>query len=115
MLKKSSRKILEKITVDRKIIEYLIDGNSITAIQKILNKGKGYLINIRNIALEFKYIEEIIVGEKRYKAGIKKLPPFPESPFGIIDSTNEKVLEVKLPDPRVGASTAPEELTAFSI
>ena len=43
MLKKSSRKILEKITVDRKIIEHLIDGKSITAIQKLLNKGKGYL------------------------------------------------------------------------
>lgn len=93
MLKKSSRKILEKITVDRKIIEYLIDGKSLTAIQKILNKGKGYLISIRNRALEFNYIEEIIPGEKRYKSGIKKLPPYPESPFGIIDNKNEKALE----------------------
>ena len=93
MLKKSSRKILEKITVDRKIIEHLIDGKSVTAIQKILNKGKGYLISVRDRALEFNYIEEIIAGEKRYKSGIKKLPPYPESPFGIIESKNEKILE----------------------
>ena len=59
MLKKSSRKILEKITVDRKIIEHLIDGKSITAIQKILNKGKGYLINVRDRAIEFNYIRKI--------------------------------------------------------
>ena len=42
---KNGKKILEKISVDRKIIEHLIDGKSVTAIQKILQKGKGYLQN----------------------------------------------------------------------
>jgi hypothetical protein len=96
MRKKCSKKVLEKITVDRKIIEHLADGKSVTAIQKILGKGKGYILAVRDRALEFNYIVEIISGEKRYKPGIKKLPPYPESPFGIIDSKNEKILETDL-------------------
>lgn len=93
---KRSKKVLEKINVDRKIIEYLSDGKSVTAIQKVLNKGKGYILTVRDRAVEFNYITEIISGEKRYKPGIKKLPPYPESPFGIIDSKNEKILETDL-------------------
>lgn len=96
MRKKRGRKILEKITVDRKIIEHLIDGKSVTGIQKILHKGKGYILSVRDKAIEFNYIQEIIAGEKRYKPGLKKLPPFPESPFGEITNSNEKVLETDL-------------------
>lgn len=96
MRKKRSKKVLEKITVDRKIIEHLADGKSVTAIQKILSKGKGYILAVRDRAIEFNYIVEIILGEKRYKPGIKKLPPYPESPFGIIDAKNEKILETDL-------------------
>jgi len=96
MRKKRSKKVLEKITVDRKIIEHLADGKSVTAIQKILSKGKGYILAIRDRAIEFNYIEEILPNEKRYRPGIKKLPPYPESPFGIIDSKNEKILETDL-------------------
>jgi transposase len=93
MRKKLSKKILGRIAVDRKIIEHLMDGKSVTGIQKILSKGKGFIISIRDRALEFNYIEEIISGEKRYKPGLKKLPPYPESPFGIIESKNEKILD----------------------
>lgn len=96
MRKKCSKKVLEKITVDRKIIEYLADGKSVTAIQKILSKGKGYILSVRDLAIEFNYIVEIIAGEKRYKSGIKNLPPYPESPFGIIDTKNEKILDTDL-------------------
>ncbi len=90
---KNGKKILEKISVDRKIIEHLIDGKSVTAIQKILQKGKGYIISVRDLALEYNYIVEIISGEKRYRAGIKKLPPFPESPFVTIDKNLNKIIE----------------------
>lgn len=93
MRKKYSQKILEKITVDRKIIEHLMDGKSVTGIQKILNKGKGYILSVRDRALDFNYIEAILVGEKRYKPGLKKLPSYPESPFGIVECKSEKVLE----------------------
>ena len=97
MRKKSSKKILGKITVDRKIIELLIDGKSLTNIQKILQKGKGYIISIRDLAIEYNYIQEIIPGEKRYKSGIKKLPPFPESAFAIVDKiANSKTIETDL-------------------
>ena len=48
------------------------------------------------MAIEFNYIVEIISGEKRYKSGIKNLPPYPESPFGIIDTKNEKILDTDL-------------------
>jgi hypothetical protein len=91
------KKILGKITMDRKIIEHLIDGKSVTQIQKILQKGKGYIISIRDLAIEYNYIEAIIPGEKRYKSGIKKLPPFPESPFASVDKVaNSKTIETDL-------------------
>ena len=93
MRKKSGQKVLGKISVDRKIIEHLIDGKSVTAIQKILQKGKGYILSVRNQALEYNYIEEIILGEKRYRAGPKTLPSFPQAPFAIINSGLEKYLE----------------------
>lgn len=88
------KKVLRKITVDRKIIEHLIDGKSVTQIQKILNKGKGYILSVRDLALDYNYIVAIAPGEKRYKAGIKQLPKFPESAFAIVDkNTNTKILE----------------------
>lgn len=88
-----NKKLWEKIRVDKKIIEHFIDGKSANQIQKIIQKGKGYILSVRDKAIEYNYIEEIIPGEKKYKAGIKKLPPFPESPFAIIDTKSEKALE----------------------
>ena len=93
MHKKIAKRLLEKITVNRKIVELLIEGISLTQIQKRLNKGKGYIINIRDQALEYCYIIPIAEGAKIYKQGSRKLPAHPESPFAIIDSKNEKLLE----------------------
>ncbi len=87
------KKLWEKIAVDRKIIEHFIEGKSATEIQKIFKKGKGYILSIRDRAIAYSYIKEIIPGEKRYKQGTKKLPPFPESPFAIIDTKSEKLIE----------------------
>lgn len=92
MQKKSHKKLMGKIQVDRKIVEYLIDGKSLTQIQKLLKKGKGYIISIRDKALDHNYILPIIEGAKTYTAGAKKLPPFPESLFSIIDGRQEKPL-----------------------
>ncbi len=94
MHKKSSKKVLEKISVDRKIIEHFIDGKSATEIQRILQKGKGYILSVRDKAIEYSYIESIFPGEKKYKSGVKRLPPFPESPFSLIETKSEKLLEV---------------------
>ena len=87
------KKIWEKIKVDRKIIEYFLAGKSATEIQKTFQKGKGYILSVRDKAVEYNYIEEIIPGEKKYKPGIKRMPPFPESPFAIIDTKSEKAIE----------------------
>ena len=76
-----------------KVIEHFIEGKSATEIQRIFKKGKGYILSIRNKSIEYSYLEEIVPGEKRYKSGNKKLPPFPESPFAIIDTKSEKLLE----------------------
>jgi hypothetical protein len=61
------KKIWEKIKVDRKIIEYFLAGKSATEIQKTFQKGKGYILSVRDKAVEYNYIEEIIPGEKKYK------------------------------------------------
>lgn len=82
-----------KITVDRKIVEHLIDGKSLTNIQNILKKGKGYIIAARDKALAYNYIAPIAEGSKIFTAGSKKMPPFPEAVFTIFDGRKEKLLE----------------------
>ena len=93
MHKKVSRKLMGKITVDRQIVEYLIDGKSLTLIQKLVKKGKGYIIAIRNKALEYNYIEPIAADSKIYKSGVRKFPPFPEAIFEITDGRKNKLIE----------------------
>ncbi len=41
-MRKLKKKDLEKITVDRKIVEGLRDGRSLTSLIKSTGKGKGY-------------------------------------------------------------------------
>jgi len=55
-VKRTSKKELERITVDRKIVEGLISGHSLTALSKSTGKSKGYVIKIRDLALEHEYI-----------------------------------------------------------
>jgi hypothetical protein len=93
MHKKISKKLMGKITVDRQIVEHLIDGKSLTQIQKLVKKGKGYIISIRDKALEYNYIEPIAIDAKIYKVGIRKFPPFPEAIFEITDGRKNKLVE----------------------
>ncbi len=73
--------------MDRKIIEHLIDGKSVTQIQKLLQKGKEYIISIRDLAVEYNYIEEIIFGEKRYIDGWSPQTIFEEIKTPISNAT----------------------------
>ena len=66
-----------KITADRQIVEHLIDGNSLTLIQKLAQfQWRITVIAIRNKALEYNYIKPISADSKIYKYGVRKLLPF---------------------------------------
>jgi len=52
-MKNQKKKALEKISVDRKIVEGLRDGRSLTSLTKSTGKGKGYVLKIRDMALEY--------------------------------------------------------------
>lgn len=93
MHKRTSKKVMGKIIVDRKIVEHLIDGKSLTNIQNITKKGKGYIIASRDKALAYNYIIPLSEGSKIFAAGSKKMPPFPEAVFTIFDGRKEKSLE----------------------
>jgi hypothetical protein len=95
-MRRASKKELERITVDRKIVEGLGNGRSLTLLTKSTGKGKGYVIKIRDLALEHGYIElatEIGAKEKRFKFGPKALPPFPEALFPFTDGRSERVAD----------------------
>lgn len=76
-MRKLKKKDLEKITVDRKIVEGLREGRSLTSMTKTTNKGKGYVIKIRDMAIEHGYIVVANAEAKTYKATSRELPPFP--------------------------------------
>ena len=56
MKRSSKTKNLERITVDRKIIEGLISGHPLTHLTESTGKSKGYLIKNRDLRLEHGYI-----------------------------------------------------------
>lgn len=87
------RRQLEKIRMDRKIVEGLNEGKSLTALTKSSGKGKGYVIKIRDLALEYGFIVATSENDKIFKAGSKKIPPFPESLFPLKDGRSEKLIE----------------------
>ena len=76
-MKKHKKKDLEKITVDRKIVEGLRDGRSLTSLTKSTGKGKGYVIKIRDMALDYGYIEIVDAVTRVFKTSAKIIPPFP--------------------------------------
>ncbi len=85
------KKLWGKIKVDRKIIEGLRSGKSITALTKELKKGKGYVIKIRNLGIEHGYlIYEDQDNKKNVVSTNKELPPFPEALFFYHDKRSEK-------------------------
>ncbi|NDF13659.1 MAG: IS21 family transposase, partial [Proteobacteria bacterium] len=102
-MKRLTKKELEKITVDRKIVEGLIDGASLTALTKFTAKGKGYVIKIRDMALEYGYVELASVDgkSKLFKPGTRPVPPYPEALFPLKDGRSERMAETDLVlDPR---------------
>ena len=57
-MKRLKKKELERINVDRKIVEGLREGRSLTSLTKSTGEGKGYVIKHRDMALEYGYIEQ---------------------------------------------------------
>jgi transposase len=92
-MKRSSKRELERITVDRKLVEGLRDGQSLTSLRKITGKGKGYVIKIRDMALEYGYIEVADAVARTFRAGKKTIPEFPIALFPLQDGRSEKVSE----------------------
>lgn len=92
-MRKLKKKDLEKITVDRKIVEGLREGRSITSLTKSTQKGKGYVIKVRDMAIEHGYIAVADIEAKTYIASSKVLPPFPEALFPLKDGRSERLVE----------------------
>lgn len=95
-----TKKDLERITVDRKIVESLGLGHSLTSITKSTGKGKGYVIKTRDLALEYGYIILQNAETKTFTATAKKIPPFPEALFPFQDGRSERPADTdRLLDP----------------
>ena len=93
-MRRSAKKDLERITVDRKIVEGLGNGRSLTWLTKVTGKGKGYVVKIRDQALDRGYIIlATAVGskQKRFQFGPTPLPPFPEALFPFYDGRSGRV------------------------
>jgi hypothetical protein len=95
-MRKPKKKDLEKITVDRKIVEGLREGISLTSLTKSTGKGKGYVIKVRDLALDYGYIEILDAVSRTFKVSSKLLPPYPEALFPLRDGRSEKLSETDL-------------------
>jgi hypothetical protein len=95
---RQTKKELERITVDRKIVEGLRGGRSLTLLTKSTGKGKGYVIKIRDLALEYDYIAPLPPTNKQklFTEGAKPLPPYPEALFPFRDGRSERVAETDI-------------------
>ena len=83
-------KALRRIQVDRKIVEQFRSGLSTSKIAENNEKGKGYVIKVRALALEFGYIEQVSDAPVLFHATTKEIPPYPEALFPIIDKRSNK-------------------------
>jgi len=79
--------------VDRKIVEMFRDGKSASAITKILDKSKGYVIKVRDLAEQYGFIEKISDDPLIFRATERVLPQFPEILFPIEDLRKSKPAE----------------------
>jgi hypothetical protein len=97
-MRRATKKELEKITVDRKIVEGLITGSLLTALTKSTEKGKGYVIKIRDMAIEYGYValDRVEGQSKFFKPGAKPIPPFPEALFPLKDGRSERAADTDL-------------------
>jgi transposase len=92
-MRKPKKKDLEKITVDRKIVEGLRTGNSLTHLTKTTGKGKGYVIKVRDLAIEHGYIVPASIEHRTFKASSRDLPPFPDALFPLTDGRSDRPAE----------------------
>ena len=92
MTKKGNR-IRERIAVDRKIVEGLRAGKSLTSLSKECGKGKGFVIKIRDLALQYDYINRVDGDPIKYISTSRRLPVFPELIFPIKDGRSERYCE----------------------
>jgi transposase len=83
------KKMLEKITVDRKIVEGLREGRSLTSLTKLSGKGKGYVIKIKDLAIEYGYVVSDD-NNKIYLPTKKDLPLYPQALFPLRDGRSER-------------------------
>jgi transposase len=88
---KYAKRDLEKVRMSRKIVEFLREGSSLTAIAKNTKKGKGYVIKIRDLAITHGYLESSTEDPKLFIATPRPLPAYPGLLFPIIDGRSEKV------------------------
>ena len=79
--------------MDRKIVEMFRDGKSASAITKILDKSKGYVIKVRDLAEQYGFIEKISDDPLIFRATERVLPQFPEILFPIEDLRKSKPAE----------------------
>lgn len=82
--------------MDRKIVEGLRDGRSLTSLTKSTGKGKGYVIKVRDLALDYGYIEIVDAVTRTFKVSSKLIPPYPEALFPLRDGRSEKLSETDL-------------------
>ncbi len=76
--------------MDRKIVEQFRAGRSASQISKHFAKGKGYVIRVRDLAVEYGFLEAISEEPKLYRATARVLPNFPEALFPITDLRKSK-------------------------
>ena len=85
-MKKYKRKMIERISVERKIIESLRLKLSINSLVRSLGKGKGYVIKIRDLGIIHGYLEFHSDQNKRILLPTtKELPPYPQAIFPFDD------------------------------
>ncbi|MBK9038946.1 MAG: hypothetical protein IPL83_07275 [Bdellovibrionales bacterium] len=92
-MKRKKNSILGRITVDRKIVEQFRAGQSASQISNQLSKGKGYVIKVRGLAVEYGFLEQISTEPKLFRSTDRKLPNYPEALFPIIDLRKSKPAE----------------------
>ena len=113
---RQKQEALRRILVDRKIVEYFRSGLTTSKIAKETQKGKGYVIGIRKLALEYNYIEEASENPTMFRATARELPPVPEALFPITDNRKSRLADTDLVlDPhkvwikeRLGAGWCPQ-------
>jgi hypothetical protein len=95
-MKKHKRKMFERISVERKIIESLRLKLSINSLVRSLGKGKGYVIKVRDLGVTHGYLEFHSDQNKRILLPTAKdLPPYPEAIFPFDDKRELKSSEAE--------------------